>query len=165
MTAFHRIVFLTIAVSAPFYSRAADDEYSRESLRGVTALRIVVEPPNWEGLDIGLSMEQLRTAIELKLRLAGIKVVDVKSRTVPYLYLNVLTIGKAPGVIAFTLRLSFGQTVILERNPKIKSIPAETWSAALIATVGSNKATEEVKGDLTAIVDRFINAYHSVNPK
>ena|SRR5665213_693769 len=169
MTALFRVIFLWAILSLPFCAQASDGKYTRETLRGLNSFSVLVEELGQTALDLGLSVAQLRTATELRLRLAGIAIVsDEESADIPgapYLYVNLLAIGKVPGTISYTILLSLEQAATMERNPKIRAVAAVTWSTASIATVGSAKAAEEVRNDLEELIDQFINAYLSVNPK
>jgi hypothetical protein len=169
MTATGRIIlFVAVFLSLPFHGSALDTQYSRRSLSGIKSFS-VVEDLSKSALDLGLSPQQLQTAVELKLRLAGIKVVGNEASVdlpgSPYLYVNIITVGKAPGIIGYAIILSFNQAASLERNPDIKSQAAATWSIESITTVGSDRAAESVKSSLGEMVDKFLNAYLSVNPK
>ena len=70
-----------------------DTKATRESLRGLTGVEVVVEnvPPDLE--PAGLTANQLRTDAELRLRKAGIRVLTreetLATPGVPYLYIRV----------------------------------------------------------------------------
>ena len=53
---------------------AGDDKLARETLKGINGVHVVVGVLNIDLEQVGLSKSQIRTDIELKLRLAGIKV-------------------------------------------------------------------------------------------
>jgi hypothetical protein len=89
--------------------QAQDSERTRESLRGISALEVVVEDlPDGAKL-LGLTKESIQTDVELKLRLAGIRVVtqkeDLQLPGMPTLYVGVnLTNGAGAGRVAQALR-------------------------------------------------------------
>jgi hypothetical protein len=67
-------IFLALALAAPALSFASDDEYTRESLRGLHGVYVLVEDLRPEVEQAGLTVAMIRTDAELKLRLAGIRV-------------------------------------------------------------------------------------------
>jgi hypothetical protein len=111
-------------------------------------------------IDVNQTAEQIRTDIELKLRLAGIKV-DPKSYQ--YLHVTFVILQKENGPYAFGLYVSFNQLVSLVRNPGIFAV-GKTWSVGGIAT-GSGSPGDHCRGMVRDYVDQFVNAYLSVNPK
>ena len=73
------------------------DTGSRESLRGISGVGVVVEDIGPDASADGLSQDAIRTAAELILRSKGIKVLTSVERTrlgsAPYLYINVNTLN------------------------------------------------------------------------
>ncbi len=59
---------------------AVDSESTRESLRGIPGVYVLIEHLNPDAESDGLTRTQLRTDVELKLRLAGIKVFTREER-------------------------------------------------------------------------------------
>src|SRR5690349_8518843 len=57
---------------------ASDTEYSRKSLKGIDGVHVVVETLADAVKQDGLSAQDIQTDVELKLRLAGIKVLTQK---------------------------------------------------------------------------------------
>jgi hypothetical protein len=163
------ILFLTTAALAV----AADSEYSRPSLAGLRGVYIlvVVEPPSAkpEVDRAGLTTGAIQTDAELKLRLAGIRVLtrdeSLTEPGSPYLHLDALiTTGKGPWGYATSVELK--QAVRLDRNPTVLILGTTTWS---VETLGGyarpSNISEQVRSGLKNGVDQFINAYLSVNPK
>jgi hypothetical protein len=114
----------------------------------------------------GLTRDQIQTDVELHLRLAGIKVLTMEQRQatpgMPYLYVNLNTV-KNRETYSFSIEITLRQRVNLRRDPNI-SVAAATWDVRRIGTVGSadlNHVRDDIKDD----VDKFINAWLSVNPK
>ena len=169
MTALHRIGFIVAVLSLPCLSNADDSKESRESLRGVKSFGVLIEELDHTALDLGLSVPDIQTAVELRLRLAGMKIVTARESFSlpgsPYLYVQVSTVGKVPGAIAYNVDLYFQQDVILERNTNSKIFGASTWSAGTIGTAGSAVASDAIKQLLAKLTDEFLNAYLTVNPK
>lgn len=149
---------------------AGDRDWDRATLAGVASVNVLVEGISGDLKSAGLSIETIQTDAELRLRSAGLRVAtEFESFSLPgspYLYVNVsgfrdvTTAGRPLGLSA-TVDVSFVQYVRLQRNASIQ-LAAPTWSVR--ETVGGSSA-EVVRKSLRDLVDRFANAYLSVNPK
>src|SRR4030095_1084507 len=95
-------VFSLVAVLAFWVSAvvAGDFESNRRTLQGIRSLNVIIGDLDSDGRKSGLTEEQLRTDVELKLRLAGITI-DPKS--VQFLYLGLTILPTENGVYAFGL--------------------------------------------------------------
>ncbi len=124
-----------------------------------------------EGLDPdiekdGLNKSSIQTDVELKLRIAGIKVLteeEVKKEPgMPWLYVQVYSV-KGLGFHAISIVLELNQGVYLSRDLKIGCVAA-TWSTRYVGYAGAgtvNRLRDNVKDK----VDEFINDYLEMNPK
>jgi hypothetical protein len=119
-----------------------------------------------------LSKEQLQTDIEGKLKQAGISV-DKSGTTCLYLNIRALqAIGrqvirrkeKPIPLYAIDVHLEFLQTVALTRDPATKTY-APTWSMANMATVASDDLSKTALEITVSLVDQFVTAYQTVNPR
>ena len=159
------IIFVVIFLSASICS-AQDDEFARRTLKGLTGVKIVIGdlfPVLKEG---GLTEDQIRTDVELKLRMAGIRVLSNEewpSGLLPYLYVRVYGSKSEIGFVAINIYIGLKQDIILTRNPLISS-EAFTWSTEYTGHVGVKKITI-IRESIKDLVDEFLNAYLSVNPK
>jgi hypothetical protein len=77
----------------------ADNEFERESLKGLQGVGVLIENLNADAERAGLDSSTLTTDVELRLRQAGIVVLSraerVRAPGSPYLYVNVAVI-KSP---------------------------------------------------------------------
>ena len=116
-TPFAIAALIAFTLAPPILAR--DNESGRETLRGIPAIFVVIEGLDPDLEKDGLSKSQLQTDVELKLRLAGIKVLTWEQGRfqpgAPFLYLNIAT-SKKIGLYAFTIRLAFHQDAQLLRN-------------------------------------------------
>lgn len=163
------IMFLTLLMLAPVVCSALDDEYSRATLRGLRALHLTISlTSDIEAKKNWITKDELRTTVELRLRLAGINAVSAKEaismRDAAGLFLTIIImeVGKL-GVYAYSIHLELGQMVSLERNPDIEYV-ATTWSENMLGIAGQER-TSTVMESVKKKVAKFINAYLSVNPK
>jgi len=140
-------------------------------MAGLKSMFITVEnlQPNIEkyASRFNLTKEQIQKDVEQKLNNAGIRILtrDEWLKTVgrPMLYVNVNTHEYAKYWYSYTIGIDLQQIVMLETNPKIKTF-ATTWSIDMtgIANIGT---LDNIRSNIALLIDRFINAYCSVNKK
>ncbi len=145
-----------------------DTPEARSTLKGIKALRVEVEslPSDLERL--GLTNDQIRTDVELRLRQLGITVSDPEDPATPLLWVALNSHHQTDSpVVGFSIKVEFIQFVRLSRNRNIRA-PAPTWTVDGVGTadVSPSEATRtEIRGLLRDFVDRFLNAYLEQNPK
>ncbi|MDP2997766.1 MAG: hypothetical protein Q8N47_09775 [Bryobacterales bacterium] len=160
---------MAVLLVAAGSAKALDNEMTRQSLRGLKGVEVMVENLDPEAEADGLSKTMIQTDVELKLRQAGIRVLTkdqvLAAAGRPWLLIHASTFRrKADPLYAYHLDVRLEQDVRLERDPKIMVILATTWSAlGRIGTVGSEKLPQ-IRDDIKDQVDQFINAWLSVNP-
>jgi hypothetical protein len=141
---------------------AAQLSLGKESLKGLGAVRVVVEDFNGPLIEVGLNKDQIQQDVELRLRKSGIKVTS-QDASVPYI--DVLIGGaKVPrtSAMVYAMTLDLYQPVLLQRDPSTK-LYASTWSSSLaVAAFANVTLLRNYVGDL---VDSFINDYLSQNQR
>ena len=145
------------------------DTYGKESLRGLRGVNIMVESLQPDIEKDGLRKSSIKTDVELKLRMAGIKVLTKEEREkepgMPYLYVRVSSIKRETGLHVFNIDVELGQLVLLARDPKIICYYATTWrTTGEIGTIGGVKVNQ-LRDSIKDRVDEFINDYLEMNPK
>jgi hypothetical protein len=159
-------IFLLVVASA---ATAQNDELSRQSLKGLNGLGVLVEPLRADVEQGGLNRTSIQTDVELKLRQAGITVMTREesqaTRGGAYVYINVNT-QSIPNrsLYAYSIHVNLCQNVRLDRDPSIWIVGATTWSVMAVGVVGRNML-RDIRDSIKDYVDQFINAYLSVNPK
>lgn len=148
---------------------AEDSAISRATLAGIQGVQIVVEEmqPNLQKSagKLAPNTGQIKREVEARLRDRDIKVVSgsdwLKVPGRPVLYINVNTHETEKYWYAYDVKLELRQIVYLETNPKTKTL-ANTWSLNVtgMANIGN---LDIVKTDMMVLVERFVNAYRSVN--
>jgi hypothetical protein len=159
-------IVLVLALAATGY--AIDIEYSRQSLKGLRGVCVAVADLRPEVKQAGLTVEMIQTDAELKLRLAGIRVLTAddcaKEPGQPLLLLNA-TVSGPPPYWRFSVTVALSQMVQLIRDPAIV-VPADTWSEVGVNGLAPAAAMPDmIRSGSKDLVDKFINAYLSVNPK
>ena len=160
------LLFFTFIFSSRLV--AFDEAKNRESLRGVKAIAVVIRIEN-QGERYGLTEHEVQQDIELKLRMAGIEVLD-KSEVATKPYLPGLVFIITPydrqdsnGIIAFHMSLAVEQPVSLIRDNSV-TLYAETWETGYVGMVGQTNF-RNLRDDIKNLTDNFVNAYLSVNLK
>ena len=142
---------------------------NEKSLQGLQGVYILVEDLPGIVEQAGLDSATIRIDVELKLRLAGIKVLTqeetLKQAGAPYLYINV-NINKQTlrDIASSEILCELYQTVHLTRDESI-SLEASTWRVTSVGPVERRNIASYTRDSVKDAVDRFVNAYMSVNPK
>jgi len=145
---------------------AQDDENNRRTLRGLRGVNVVIEFLKPQVKGERLTEDWLRADTELRLRGAGIEVLSKRENQMtpgrPSLYINVniLKYRYIP-VYVYKSSLELVQDVYLVRAFEIRT-GAVTWS---VSTTGVAPKVEDVRTSMGELLDYFVNAYLSANPK
>jgi len=154
------VMMFLVGISSPAV-RADDSAASRATLQGITAVAVVVESLDDDAKKIGLTEEAIRTDVELKLRLAGMRIVTQDDLLTlpgaPYLYVSVTVLPPEAGCISVELN----QSAVLRRNGE-SAFGVTTWS---VGSVRVNPSAQGIRNAIKDEVDTFLNAWLSVNPK
>lgn len=143
-----------------------DSELSRQTLRGVEGVYVLIEDFKPEVERAGLAKEQLQTDVEVRLRQAGIRVYTheelLRAQGQPYLYVNAGVILHSDGLVSYGITVEFRQRASLDINAV--SAPVTTWSTGGFGTAGI-LGLHTLRDTVCNFVDQFINAYLSVSPR
>jgi hypothetical protein len=133
-----QLIAITLVVANIAVAQALDAG-SRESLRGISGVGIVVEDIGPEVSADGLSQDAIREAAELILRSKGIRVLTnverTRVRSAPYLYININTLKEELGLYAYAVNVDLKQVVALLSMNGVRAWGA-TWSASVVGAVG-----------------------------
>lgn len=152
----------------------SDDVRERATLRGLPGVFVFIDTVKGDLEKDGLTEQQLQTDVEVRLRKAGIRVLTVEevreSESKPALVVSVIALKSDPlskllesNSYSFLISIELKQAASLQRMPANK-FSVTTWSdKALGYTTAKN--IRVIRDGLGDYVDRFINAYLTVNPK
>jgi hypothetical protein len=146
----------------------------RESLRGLKGVGLFLQMDKEEMERFGLSLSLITTDVELRLRKAGIRVLEGKeaddAKGWPHLvpYISIIDSGK--GVTAYVIEVRMLETVYLKRyldqSETAKPLCLTTWNNAREEGMVDSRAARDVtRKALGDALDKFINDYLAVNPK
>jgi len=138
-----------------------------QSLKGLPGITVAMHKKYPEELEQdGLTMKQIATEVELRLRKAGIKVLTLdeamKSAGSPVFEIEIGAV-KSEMIYAISIRLKLEQDVITLRVPSTRTNVA-TWEIGNLIMVGRNNL-RQVKDEVGDGVDVFANDFLTANPK
>lgn len=163
---FAAIVALALLNAGPeATAHHGDSDLSWSTLNELPGVYVLVEYFDEQNKAAGFDERIFQTDVELKLHLAGIKVLTEKEKSAtprkPRLYFNVKAMHKQPGKKhAYSISLTSQQMVRLVRNGAL-AYGAMTWS---VGSVGYGDLPF-IRNGVKDLVNMFINAWLSVNPK
>lgn len=129
---------------------------------------VLVEPPGNAAEDDGLRAQNIQTDIELRLRQAGITVIDKdKFGTIDVAVLHVITnCLKNGGRYAVNVQFEFMVDVTPYRHPRTVVTDAITWNKSfLLVHPSDGDFADYVRSSIKDEADTFVNDYLKVNPK
>ena len=153
--------FVVVSLISTPTAHALDNEISRRSLRGLKGVQVIVESQKPEVEQNGLMTGAIQTDVELKLRQAGIPVSD---RGDAGLIVGVSVLTSSDGLWPFMITVELDQTTALSRDPSIFLPAVPTWDVRVFGHVGKQNV-RSLRDSVKDLVDQFINAYLTVNPK
>ena len=161
------VIGMLMLMASPLF--ALNSELNRSTLQGLKGVRVLVEDFAPEVEREGLVKNQIQKDVEDKLRAGGMKVLTqeeaLKIPGEPYLYvnLNVNFSKDEEEVCSYSIDIALIQNVNLVRNPK-QTTYAITWSTGGVGLIGK-KSLGQLKESVEDVIDIFIKAFFSVNPK
>jgi len=162
-------VSLALAVFLAGNGVASDTDMDRATLRGIKAVKVIVDPAPPESERAGLDRDHLHARIEQNLRDAGITIdgdatefVGLNITSVRGVKTNAFSLKSSP--LSLMIGLGVYQVVTLSRDKTSKTV-AETWSQQRVMSAAPKAAAEAVSSAVDELADEFVKAYRSVNPQ
>lgn len=145
----------------------------REPLKGIQGIYVSIEQLHPDAKELGITRESLKTEVELKLRLAGIRIdnsreelLKLATTATPYLYVNLNIKNSTVGgvnIYTYNISISLIDKVYIARNSMY--ILATTWSRGVLGISTKDNGLRHIREGLKKLLDRFLNDYLAVNPK
>lgn len=172
------ILYVTILLVVMLWSlcgfAGAEKELRDESamyLRGLPGVRVQVSTATSDKGYSTLNKERIQTDVELRLRLAGIRVLTEKewkeTRGAPSLWILVaaVTRNENPNIYVYSIEVLLMELVRPERRIGGDPVFAATWSAPQTAPgLISIDYLPAIRDQVLDKVDDFINAFLKANP-
>jgi hypothetical protein len=169
-------LFLVLAISIAFliFPEKSFSLSCAESLKGLKGVEVLVEELKPELENYSLTMIQIQSDVESKLRMAGIEVLtrEENEKTqplrMPYFYVKINSYKPAwrREVFVFNIEVALNQRVLLREYSKYleKSFYAPTWYASSIGAVGAMNVMD-IRDMVKELTDQFVQAYQKANPQ
>jgi hypothetical protein len=162
---------LLISISLLLYflspASALDNDAARASLRGIEAIRLVVEELIPEIVKEGLTSDQIHSAVEQQLREGGVKV--IADEKVPFLLVSPSIAKFGRNNYVYTVKVELYQVVVPYRFLPEKEGLASVQNALFASTwgspggIGATPNLQDVKPSIKTEVARFIEAFKAAN--
>jgi hypothetical protein len=126
--------------------RAEDNALTRESLRDLPGVRVLIEALPAAATRTGLTETHLQTTVMVRLRNAGVPILTAaawrETPGTPLLYIQVQTVNSA-GAYAYAIRVQLFQQVVLARS--LLCTHAITWDTGSVGRVGGANARQTLR--------------------
>jgi hypothetical protein len=160
------LLLLTTLLFASAWTTQAQSLLGRETLKGLRGFSVIIEEIKSNELHSGLSQDEIRTDVELRLRKAGIRVLTKEERHrtpgMPFIGVTV-TMYVFEQVRSFDVKVEVWQEVDLVQNgARHAAITYRTSGLLGITSISDFRLIRDAVGDQ---IDVFLNDYLTVNPK
>lgn len=147
----------------------AQERVDPGALRGLAGVAVAVSNIPQEAERDGLFHNTLQTDVELRLRMAGIRVLTgeqwLNALGQPTLNISVGLVKSRSDVYAKSVEVTVTQNVLLTRNAST-FVRAATWqSFKFVGISNSSILQRDIRDNVADSVDEFINAFLAANPR
>src|ERR1700676_3342064 len=162
----NRLTFTLITAAllllTPLAATCAEPNQSLKGLKGVWVDIGPLDMPPAFASRIGLDRETIQTDVELKLRLAGMRVLTkAESDSAPGRPRLLVSVAATADGLAVDMSVTLFQDVRLVRDSTISVVESATWEEEAI---GSLPNAQKVRQGIKDLTDRFLNDWLSANP-
>ena len=147
------------ALVAPFLLLGGDSALERATLKGATAVAVIVD-----ALPEGLPREDI-TAGAMRDRLTGRLLragIPLDEGSKDFVGLRVSSVRDKRGPYAVAITLGFYQPATLVRDPTVRIAPP-TWDSSIVMMAAPKFLEQAALESVDDLADRFIAAWRSVN--
>jgi len=158
------VAMAVVVILLPGLSHALNLE--KEALVGLKGVKVTIEQMNPQAERLGLTRDQIKTDVELRLRKAGIRVLTngewlkVSRKTALYVNLYTFFHHDLP-IVAFSIDVRLMELVTLAMGFRTVG---SVWSIGGVGCSGIDHIAK-LQENLGDAVDKFINDYLAANPK
>ncbi len=152
------VLVFGLGVAAHAFS---NNQYSRETLRGLRSSRIFVKVVDYDGKSIEPLKSAITEDLENRLRTGGIHI-DRSSNNSIQLFLSIIEVPKASENFIYVVEIAVFQEGQLMRNERAGIHDVCTWSSGYH---GLRHSMTKIRDNVKEQIDVFINAHNSVNPR
>lgn len=131
-------------------------DIDRARLKGINDVYIVIEKVSDSARRVGINEDNIKTAVEIKIRRSGINVKEKGS--IVMFYINVGVSVPISGLYAVSVSVGVKDMVSLVRDPQIK-FQTTIWDKGAFGIAGEQRVKEGIKESVEELVDEFILDY------
>lgn len=151
-----RILLLLFATSL---FAAGDSPIDRATLRGLTAVNVIVDKVDQQLEGAGVTPGVIRSRIEDKLRAANI---TIDSSRHEFVAVRITGVRASRGPYAAAVTLGAYQPVTLSRDPQVHTA-TQTWEVESVVLAEPKLLYRAAMETLDELAAAFVSAYRSVN--
>jgi hypothetical protein len=147
-----------------FFTSSMAAQSDAGELKGLQAVGVTIEDLDVGARNVGLTREQLQTNVELKLRLAGLRVAqnDASAPPSPFVYVQIVTFG-VDDLHFYVADIKLEEPVRILRNGR--STLASTWTKGGYGSATSAALHDAILQDVANRTDEFLNSWVAANPR
>jgi len=143
----------------PFLFGAGDAPLDRATLRGLTAVNVVLDKLDPELEKQGLTRNDLQARLEGRLQDAHIK---LDQNATDFVALRVTSVKGNRGPFGLSLTIAVYQPVTLTRDKNLKTAAA-TWEVETVVVADAKVLRQAAMESVDDLAARFVTAWRSVN--
>jgi hypothetical protein len=151
------LLFLTMAAGL---HAAGDTALDRATLRGITAVNVVIDPVDAQLEKQGVTRGNLRARVEDRLQAANI---TVDSSRPEFVAVRLMAVRDTRGPVAVAITLGLYQPVQLARDPAVRTA-IQTWEVETVILADPKVLYRACQDGIDDLAARFVAAYRSANP-
>ena len=140
---------------------AGDTAVDRATVRGLKAVKVVIDPIHPELEQLGVTQQALLGRIERKLLEGGVPIDD---SALEFVAVRVVPAREKRGPYCISVTLGLYQPVVLVRDRQIRTA-TDTWQVATLWAMQPKAVYESTVSAVEQLADRFVEVYQSENPK
>jgi hypothetical protein len=139
---------------------AGNGALDRATLRGLTAINVIVDKVDPQVEGAGVNASALRARLEDRLRAANITVDTSKTE---FLAVRLTGVRANRGPFALAVTMGAYQQVELTRDPKVKTA-TQTWEVETVLLAEPKQLYRATMDCVDELANSFVEAWRSVNP-
>jgi hypothetical protein len=139
---------------------AGDSALDRATLRGITAVNVIVDPVEAQVEKQGVTRSNLRARVEDRLQAANI---TVDSSRPEFVAVRLTSVRDSRGPFAVAITIALYQPVQLARDPQVRTA-TQTWEVETVVLADPKVIYRACQDSIDDLAARFVAAYRSANP-
>jgi hypothetical protein len=161
-----RTALLLALLSVTGVTGAAAQFEQKDTLKGVRTIGVHIIGADAEAVAAGLDTARLRTAVELRVREAGLRVQEGKCDGCldGELLVDLTVVVNKRGLIGYSYTVSLARVVTILKTD-LPPVGGITWQSGGVGTTNAASLEAEVEGGVTGALERFLNNWLAVNPR